>query len=54
MFEQFNLGKKGFREVLQGEAAFDGWVVEMGLLEHVEEVEDLIANFSVLDDFVAE
>ena len=50
MFEQIRLGKKRRFKALQGESSLDGRVVEMGLLKHLEEVEDLIAYGLVLDD----
>ena len=54
MFEEFRLTKKSRFKVLQREPAFDGGMVEFGLLKHIEEVEDLMADGLILDDFVTE
>ena len=52
VFEEVSLAKKCRFEALQREPAFDGWVVETGLLQHLEEVEDLVAYGLVLDDLM--
>ncbi len=54
MFKQLGIGKKGFREPLQSQAALDGGMVEMSHLECVEEVEHLVADLTVLEDFVTQ
>ena len=54
MFEEFRLAKKCRFKALQGESSLDGRMVEMGLLQHLEEVEDFESYRLVSYDFVAE
>ena len=54
MFEEFDVAKKCRFKALQRESSLDGWVEEMGLLQHLEQIEDLVAYGLVLDDLVAE
>ena len=54
VFEEFYVAKKCRFKTLQRESALDGWVEEVSLLKHLEEVEDLVAYLPVLDDLMTE